>query len=237
MIVWAVLLFAASVRAETYIVPMYGVAGGSWYPLLTVTNPHETPVTLRIVRGYPMISGRCANCIEHPPLTIGGRSSVNLLPFWSDTKEFVIAGAYELETSAPVRVDAMYFGHESSEIRQRLEIGRSWLPAGEHLATVQAGGSYVRLNAVVVNPNAFDISVSVWRGQRGENEVRIPVPAGATRMVPLPALTCGGEPCGPYPDIVAPPELVHFESPAPFLAGVSSIAPSWALFSLAGDGG
>jgi hypothetical protein len=231
----AVLLLATSAFAEnTYIVPMYGVAGGSWYPQITITNPHDQPVSVRIVRGYPMISGRCVNCIEHPPVDVGAKSTLTLHPFWSDTRDFVVAGAYELSASAPVRVDAMYFGFEMAEVRQRLDTAQAWLPAGEHLATAQSGVN-VRRNALVVNPNAFAIEVSIWLGERSENERRILVPAHATRMVPVREPSCDPEGCALPPDYPPRPAIIHFDSPAPFLGGVSSIGPSWAMFSLAGD--
>jgi hypothetical protein len=227
---------ATAAPAETYIVPMFGVAGGSWSPRITVTNPRDSAVTVKVVHGYPWIAGRCADCNEQPAVTIQPGSSMQLIPFWSDGQQFVIAGAYELETSGPVRIDEIYtaLDDRGNELRERIGAARSWLSAGEQLVIAETTG-HVRMNALIVNPNPFELPVSVWRAGRAENEVRVSVPAGSTRMVPLPDRICGGAPCADSLEYPPWPESVHFESPAPFLAGVSSIAPSWALFSLAGD--
>lgn len=229
------LLLATALSAETYIIPMYGVVPGTpWYTNVTATNPHGQPVTLRFVDSYPMVTDRCVHCPEVPVQTIPPKSMRLVVPFHSNGLEFTVTGAYVVETSAPLRFDVMYFTFNEREIRQRIDVARDWLPAGEHVASVQSGHD-ARLNALVVNPNDFAIEVSVWREPRGENEVRIAVPPHATRMVRLPGRLCGGAPCpggGVYPPA---PELIHFDSPARFLGGVSAIGPSWAFFSLAGD--
>src|SRR5687768_15386031 len=100
------ILCVSPAAAETYILPMYGVAGGTWYPRIAVLNPGDQPVTIRIVRGYPMVTGQCLLCTEHPELTIAPKGMISLRPCWSDTKEFVVAGTYELETSGPVLIEA-----------------------------------------------------------------------------------------------------------------------------------
>jgi len=225
-------LISTAALADTYIVPMYGITSGSWYPQIAVFNPHDQPVTLWIVRAYPMVTDRCVICLGHPEITIDAKARTVLYPFWSDEGQYVVAGAYELETSLPLRIETMYFGWAADEVRQRLDVAREWLPAGEHFAVAQSGFD-VRQNAVVINPNDFEIEVSVWMAPRDENEVRITLPARATRMVTLRERRCGGEACLPHPDYPPPPDTVQFESPARFLGGVSSIGPSWALFNLA----
>lgn len=220
---------AAHAGTYTYIVPMWGVAGGGWYPLLTITNPNGTPVTIHTVRGYPMVTTHClGSCSDPPPpLVLDTSGPRTFLPTWYEGNDYVTAGAFIIETDAPVRIDTVYFG---PNVVQPLDIARTWLPAGTHVATIQEGQ---RLNAIVTNPNAFGIEVSIWRNERQENEVRVAVPPYATRMVTLPPGRCGDELCF-YPDWPPPPVVVSFESPAPFLASVSSISASQAFFSLAG---
>lgn len=213
---------------------MYGVAGGAWYCRLAVSNPHDDAVAFEVTAGYPAVSGECEACSEPSRLVIPPHETVQFLhPVWSEGNEFLVAGALEIETTKPLAFHLTYLWNDGIELRQSLPVARDWLPAGEHVALVETGES-VRLNAVIVNPNDSPATVSVRIGDRPENEVRVRIAPRRSLLVSLPPETCGGERCIPNPGYPPPPAIIHFASDSAFLAGVSSVGPSFATFSLAG---
>lgn len=238
-VVFAMLCLSAS--AETYIIPISatGLHGsdGRWWAQATVLNPNEFPVSVHVTRVYPMQTADCSSCTgQTAPVVIPPKGERTLNPPSGRPGRRLIAGAFELETTGPVHIHLVAYRSGAQEIRQRLDVARSWLlPGTRNVSTVESGGDGWRMNVFVVNPGDRDLKVSIWAGLRAENEVRATVAAGTTGVIGLPPPRCSGHPCPTIP--VYPPLLltVHVEADGVFLASVSSISNDWAVFSLADE--
>lgn len=235
-------LATAVARAETYIIPVWaaGLAAsdGEWWAWSTVINPNDFAVTARVSRVFPLRTEACPACSgEAATVTIEPRATLNLLPPSGQPGRQLVAGAVELETSAPVHIHLAAYRPGPSEIRQRLDVARRWLlPGVRTISSVERTiNSDWRINVFIVNPNSTPLHVSVWAAGRAENEVRATIAPATTAVVNLPPPLCNGFPC-PLPDVYPPPLLaVHVESDGLFLASVSSLGRNWAVFSLADE--
>lgn len=228
-------------HAETYIVPIWAQAlagsDGTWWATATVVNPNTFPVSVRIVDVFPFVTEACDACpVTAAPITVPARGTAVLRPLSGQQRQRLIAGALELESSAPVHIHLVAVRSGATEIRQRLDVARAWLSPGAHLiSSVERGGAGWRMNVFVVNPSDANLAVSVWAGDRAENEVRAVVAPRSMGVIGLPPPTCGGVPC-PVGDTYPPPLLqVHVEAAGVFLANVSSITSTWAVFSPADE--
>lgn len=237
----AILAAGASASAETYIVPIWAQAleasDGTWWATATIVNPQPFPVSVEVVSVHPLQTDACSACpAQSAPITIAARASARLDPLAGQEGRRLIAGAMEIETSAPVHIQLVAYRDGTPELRQRLDVAQGWLSPGVHpVSSVERGGVGWRMNVFVTNPSPVDLEVSIWAGDREENEVRAVVAPGTTSVIGLPPPRCGGVPC-PVGDVY-PPQLlqVHVEANGVFLASVSSITPTWAVFSLADE--
>lgn len=229
-------LAALPSAAETYIVPMWAersviAADGRWYAPATVVNGNAFPVTYRVTRIFPFLTEPCPDCadvvvegrvepLSRAPLKVGGLAG-----------RWLIAGALEVETSAPLTIHAVAYRSGGPEIRQRLDIGRRWLAPGRHeIGTVESTSGSWRVNVFVTNPNDEPVTVSVWAGDRLPNEVRATVGPRSTAMVAVRLPQVPGT--TQYPPTMMP---VTVESPATIFASASSLGVSWAVFSIADE--
>lgn len=240
-VIAALVLVAASASAETYILPIWAqgleASDGTWWANATAVNPHGFPVTVQIVGIYPLRTEACSGCpAQSAPLTIAARESAILQPLAGQQGRRLIAGAVEVETSAPVHFHLVAYRAGTAEIRQRLDVAQAWLqPGTHHVSSVERGALDFRMNVFLVNPTDAPLTASIWTGNREENEVRAVVAPKTTAVVGLPAPRCGGVPC-PIGDVYPPPLLtVHVEANGVFLASVSAIDSTWAMFSLADE--
>ena len=241
----AILLLLAltglSASAETYIIPVWARAleasDGTWTAEAIAVNPGDAAVTLQVTRVFPLRSISCGTCAaDGPPVTIAPRGSAVLHPPAGQAGRALIAGAFEVTTSGPVVIHLVAYRPGEQELRQRLDVARSYLlPGTRTVSTIERGGAGWRMNVFLVNPNATPLQVAIWTGNRAENEVRTTVAAGTTAVIALPLPRCNGAPC-PIGDIFPPPPLQAFlEADGLFLASVSSLEPTWAVFSLADE--
>ncbi len=228
---------ALPAAAETYIVPMWlrglDASDGRWYAPATVVNGNSFPVTYRVTRIFPLQTEPCPVCtdaivegrvepLSSAPLKVGGLAG-----------QALIAGALEVETSAPLTIHVVAYRTGGPEIRQRLDVGQRWLVPGRHLiSTVERTGVSWRINVFVTNPNDEPVTVSVWAGDRIPNEVRATVGPRSTAVVAvrLPQVPGTTE----YPPSMIP---VSVESPATIFASASSLSTDWAVFSIADEAG
>lgn len=228
--------------AETYVVPIWasGLAAsdGSWWAQAVLINPHAFPVTFQVTRVFPLATRPC------PIMTCrGGVADVATIqpngfrivqPHSSRPGEDLIAAAFEVQSSAALHIHLVaYRPGVEREIRQRLEVARGWLGPGTHnISSVEFAVFDVRMNVFVINPSETPLEVAVWTLNRAENEVRASIPPMSMRVVRLPEPICGGGPCS-FPDRFPPlPLPIHVETNGAFMATVSSVGKSWAVFSL-----
>lgn len=235
---------SAPAVAETYIVPMWAsglpASDGQWWASSTIINPNAFPVTARVTRVFPLQTAEpCAPCAGVPaPMTLEPLSATTIAPPGAYAGRRLVAGAFEVETSAPVHIHAAaYRLGAASEIRQRLDVAHDWLRPGiRSVSTVERTvPNEWRINVFIVNPNQTPLRVSIWAARREENEVRATVAPGTTAVVTLPLPLCNGSPCpvgAVYPNPLLP---VHIEADGTFLASVSSLGRDWAVFSLADE--
>jgi hypothetical protein len=235
------LLSGSSAWAETYVVPVWARAlegsDGVWSAQALAVNPNDFPVSLQVTRVFPLRTTGCSTCAaESAPLTIAPRASAVVNPPAGQAGRALVAGAFEVNTSGPVHLHLVAYRPAENELRQRLDVARAWLlPGTRAISSVERGGAGWRMNVFVVNPNPVPLNVAVWSGNRAENEVRTTIAAGTTAVVALPLPRCGGAPC-PIGDIFPPPPLQAFvEADGVFLASVSSLGSTWAVFSLADE--
>jgi hypothetical protein len=229
------------VKADTYIVPIWAsnlaASDGYWWAQAIVSNPGASPVTFEVSRSFPLQTVACEGCSGVGTIvTIAPSQAVVLTPPSGTQGQRLTAGAFEIHSSGPIKIDVVAFRPGASEIRQRLDEATCWLPAGLHVINgVQRGGSRWRMNVFVVNPGEDTLRVAAWVGNRAENEMLFEVPARTLRFVTLPPPKCGGVPCL-YPDEFPPlPLRVAVEADGRFVAGVSSIDDDWAVFTLADE--
>lgn len=239
LIVLALLPFAA--QAETYVIPIWARAlegsDGTWWAQATVINPNAFPVNVQVTRVFPLRTADCSACPgESESSTIEPFGRFVLQPPSGVPGKRLIAGAVELETTAPVHIHLVAYRPGEREIRQRLDIAHEWLlPGTRTVSSVERAGADWRMNVFITNPGHEDLIVSLWTADRAENEVRAMIAAGTTGVVGLGRPQCNGAPCASIPDFPPPLLPVHVEADGMFLASVSSIGEGWAVFSLADE--
>ena len=232
---------AVAAAAETYIVPVWAMAlpgaDGEWWTQVTAVNPNAHPVTFRVTRAFPMVTAACDACTgTSTEKTVPPFGSLVVQPPSGVAGRRLIAGAFEIESSGPLKIAQVVYRPGPAEIRQRLEIGTRWLSPGQHsISPVERGSHAWRMNAFIVNPTDAPLTASVWSGNRNENEVHAVIPPRSTGVVNLPPPRCNGVPC-PYPTTYPPVTIdVHIEADAEFMASVSSIDTKWAVFTIADE--
>ena len=233
------LLSASNVTAGTYIVPVWArsVPGvdGTWWSQTVAINPNSFPVTLTVRGVYPLMTAPCEECSgAQVVFTLPPLSSRVITPQSGIPGRRLTAGAFEAETSAPLHLHTVAYRASALALRQRLDVAQRWLDAGRHaIQSVERGEGAWRVNVFMTNPADMPISVSAWIGDRSENEVTVSVGPRSTRMVTLPQPLCGGVPCT-YPAEFPPrPLRLEVESSGTFMVSVSSVTPTWAVFSIA----
>jgi hypothetical protein len=232
--------FAVPVLAESYIVPVWAneLPGndGLWWTQSILINPNGFPIEFRITRVFPLQTAPCDSCTGEPGpgLTVEAYASFPVAPPSGQPGRRLVAGAFEIETSAPVQIHLVAHRPGPNEIRQRLDVARRWLSPGLHaIRSVERGESGWRMNVFIVNPNQAPLNVHVWVFDRSENEVRATIAPHSTGVVALRSLRCGGLPCS-YPGVYPPmPITLQIEASDTFLASVSSVSRNWAVFSVA----
>lgn len=226
-------------KAETYIVPIWadGLVGtdGKWWSQATIVNPNDFPVTVQVTRVFPLVTEECPLCDggADAVLTVQPHATRFVRPSSLQAGKRLIAGAFEMQSSAPVSIRLVAYGPGQPEIRQRLVAAREWLEPGLHsISSVEYAPKDVRVNVFIVNPNDTPMELSLWIHERAENEIRISVPPRGMRSVVMPTPICDSAPCGA--PIVFPPEpqRIELESDGECFAFASSVAKSWAIFSL-----
>jgi hypothetical protein len=242
VLVVLVALLALPADGETYIIPVWASAlpasDGEWWASSTVINPNDFAVTARVVRVFPLRTAECASCTgEGATVTIEPGASWPLTPPSGQRGRQLVAGAVELQTSAPVHIQLAAYRPGPLEIRQRVDVARAWLLPGIRTISVveRTVNSDWRINVFIVNPNSTALRVNVWAADRAENEVDAIVAPGTTAVVNLPAPRCNGFPCPVIAVYPIPSLSVYVESDGPFLASVSSVGRTWAVFSLADE--
>ncbi len=227
--------------AESYIVPIWATAGlegsdGEWWTQATVVNPNDFPVSYRITRVFPMHTAECADCAgQSIPVTLESHASRTIYPPSGMNGRRLLAGAFEVDSSAPVLIHLVALRPGPMEIRQRLDVARRWLSAGvRSISTVERGGTTWRMNVFVVNPTDNTLRLSLWTNNRAD-EIHASVPPNQTAVIRLAAPKCGGVAC-PFPTGFPPePIAVHVEADGLFLVSVSSLESDWAVFSIADE--
>jgi hypothetical protein len=237
--VTACLLLVPHLQADTYIVPIWAQSlpgsDGTWWGQAIATNPNAFPVSLTVQAVYPLMTEPCVECTGAAvAITIQPFSSRTISPQSGVAGRRLVAGAFEVETSAPVHLHVVAYRAGATAIRQRLDVAKRWLTPGRHaIHSVERAEGEWRINLFVTNPADTPISVSAWVGDRAENEIQATVAPHSTGVIAVPRPLCGGVPCS-YPANFPPsPIRVEVESNGPFLASVSSVAPTWAVFSIA----
>lgn len=225
--------------AETYIVPVWASglpsSDGKWWSQALLINPHPFPVTYQVTGAYPLAVEPCAICtvMPAPVITIEPGGIGTLMPPALLAKQRVMAGTLEVQSSDTLNIHFVAYRPGESEIRQRLHVARGWLSPGVHnISTVEFAFTGVRRNVFITNPSDSVIEIAVWMASRAENEIRTSIAPRSTAVVSLPMPLCGGAPCS-YPTPFPPEPLrVSIESTGTFLAAVSAVGPTWAVFSL-----
>lgn len=240
-LVFAVLISLPSLAAyaEQYVVPIWAAelpsSDGTWWTQAVVINPHPFDVTFQVTGTFPLATRPCASCTATAAdvVTIAPHASAIVRPLSGRAGEALVGGAFELQTSAPVKIQLVAYRPGEREIRQRLDVAHGWLSPGTHsVSAVESPTRGVRLNVFITNPSQTPIDVAIWALSRAENEVHASIPPMSTRAIRLPDTLCAGRPCavpGTFPPV---PLQVQIESNGSFLATVSSVASTWAVFSL-----
>jgi hypothetical protein len=215
-------LLTTSALAETYIIRI---------------NASQTPISYRVTGVYPLQTVPCASCTgaSAPVRTIEPGAAVPLFPGGPLPGLRMIAGAFAIETSAPLAIQLVAYRGGLPERRQHLDVGRRWIPPGRHTisAVERVSGTGWRMNLFVVNPRETPVTVSAWVGQRDENERRQTVAPLSTAVMAVGPPLCNGVGC-PFPtDFPPSPIRVEVETDGEVLTSVSSLAGDWAVFSLA----
>lgn len=227
-------LAALPATAETYIIPLvasglYG-SDGRWHARATAVNGNSFPVTWKVTRAFPFQTEPCPTCTATlgegrvEPLSTASLGGAGL------AGRRMIAGALEVETSAPLSIHLMAYRSGLTEIRQRLDIGRRWLAPRQHqISTVERTSLSWRINVFVTNPNDEPVTVAVWAGSP-DNQVHATVDPRSTAVVAVPL------PRGPFPTDWPPSMIpVSIDSPATIFASASSLSTDWAVFSIADE--
>ncbi len=234
-------LTTKAVAAENYIVPIWASnlsgSDGSWWAQATATNPNGFPVSFRVVRVFPLQTAQCSVCTgEGSEVTLEPYASTVIHPPSGIPFQRLTAGAFEVTSTAPLNIHLVAYRPGVTEIRQRLDIARRWLPSGTHFVSAVERGAVWRVNVFVTNPGDAPLSVSVWTRSRALNEVRATIGPRATGVISLPPPDCGQGPssCPPYSTEYPPlPLRIEIEADGEYLASVSSLDPDWAVFSIA----
>lgn len=239
LVATACLLVVPHLQADTYIVPIWAEslagADGTWWGQATATNPNAFPVSLTVRAVYPLTTEPCVECT-------GAAVAITIQPFSSRTinppsglpGRRLVAGAFEVETSGPVHLHLVAYRAGLTAIRQRLDVAKRWLTPGRHaIHSVERAEGEWRINLFVTNPADTPLSISAWIGDRAENEVQATVAPHSTGVIAVPRPLCGGVPCTYPADFPPSPIRIEVESNGPFLASASSVAPTWAVFSIA----
>lgn len=233
------MLLTTSAFAETYIIPIWATAlpssDGAWWARATAINPSSAPVSYRVTGAYPLQSVPCPDCTgDSTPATIEPGAAVPLNPRGHLPGRRMTAGAFAIETSAPLAIQLVAYRAGLPELRQYLDVARRWVGPGRHtISAVERAGTGWRMNLFVVNPRETPVTVSVWAGERTENERRQTIAPHSTAVVAVGPPLCNGVPC-PFPTDYPPmPISVHVEADGEVLTSISSLSASWAVFSLA----
>jgi hypothetical protein len=235
----ACLLAVPNLQADNYIIPIWAEslpgADGTWWGQVIATNPNAFPVSLTVRAVYPLMTEPCVECSgAAAAITIPALSSLPIRPPSGLPGRRLTAGAFEVETSAAVHLHVVAYRAGATSIRQRLDVARRWLTPGRHaIHSVERSEGEWRINLFITNPADIPISVSAWVGDRAENEIQATVAPRSTGVVAVPRPLCGGVPCTYPADFPPSPIRIEVESNGPFLASVSSVAPTWAVFSIA----
>lgn len=232
-------LAALPAAAETYIIPIWAISlqgsDGIWATRVTAVNPNPMPVSYQVTGVYPLQSEPCQECTGvSGPVTIEPGAAVPLNPRGHLPGSRMTAGAFAIETSAPLAIHLVAYRSGRSAFRQYLSTARRWLPAGRHrISTVEPGGTDWRMNLFVVNPRDTPVTVTAWAGPREENERRRIIPPHSTAIVAVGPPLCNGVRCPSTTEF--PPALVsvEIETDGEVLTSISSLTSEWAVFSLA----
>lgn len=234
-----VLSTAASLHAETVVVPFWATSlpgsDGTWWSQVVAVNPNAFPVSFRVTRVFPFTVARCESCSgESTTVTLEPRGSAIVRPPSGIPHQRLVAGGFQIEATGPLQVHSVAYRPGASEVRQRLDVARRWLPAGHHaVSTVERGGTHWRMNLFIVNPTDRPLHVTAWTHNRSENERDITVAPMSVGILSLPVPQCGGVPC-PFPTGYPPaPVRVEYEADGEHMASVSSVDEDWAVFSIA----
>lgn len=171
-IVCTILVLPAA--AETYVVPLWARAlpasDGEWWTQATIVNPRSFPVVVTVTGVFPLATTPCSTCTATtPPMTIAPLSSIVLAPPSGRDGQALVAGAVEVTTSAPVQIPLVAYRAGANEIRQRLDVARTWLTPGRHaISAVERGGPGWRINVFIVNPSATPLTARLGVEPRRE---------------------------------------------------------------------
>jgi hypothetical protein len=239
-LVW---LATQTLGAENYIVPIWSSnlsgSDGSWWAQATATNPNGFPVSFRVARVFPLQTVPCSVCTgEGSEVTLEPYASTVIHPPSGVPFQRLIAGAFEVTSTAPLNIHLVAYRPGANEIRQRLDVARRWLSPGIHFVSTVERGAAWRINVFVTNPGDAPLNVSVWTRSRALNEVRATIGPRATHVISLPPPDCGAGPSScPPPTTEYPPFplRIEIEADGQYLASVSSLDPRWAVFSIADE--
>lgn len=232
-------LAALPAAAETYIIPIWAISlqgsDGMWATRVTAVNPNTMPVSYQVTGVYPLQSVPCQECTGvSEPVTIEPGAVVPLNPRGHLPGSRMTAGAFVVETSAPLAIHLVAYRSGHPPLRQYLSAARRWLPAGRHrISTVERGGTDWRMNLFVVNPRDMPITVTAWAGPREENERRQIIPPHSTAIMAVGPPLCNGVRCPGTTEFPPAPMSVEVETDGEVLTSISSLTGEWAVFSLA----
>lgn len=225
--------------AETYIIPIWASSlegsDGTWAARATAVNPSSAPVSYRVTGVYPLQSVPCPDCTGlSTPVTIEPGAAVPLNPRGHLPGVRMTAGAFVVETSAPLAIHLVAYRAGRPELRQYLSVGRRWIPPGRHtISTVERAGTDWRMNLFVINPRDIPVTVSAWAGGREENERRQTIPPRSTAIIAIGPPLCNGVRCPGTTEFPPAPMRVEIDTDGEVLTSISSVTSEWAVFSLA----